>query len=160
MRQQLKLELAARLKLADHKAGRVFRALSKGENGTFENDKRVAVKEWLLVKRWSHLNDKTLLALKRKVPRLVWPHNIPRDGWHKWLYHNHSSYSGNVLAWTSWKWPKSTIWKMGRFECHFYCLLTGTGTHPAFGRDGKCQTQRFECQGCNSGPIYEQHFFN
>ena len=80
MRQQLKLELAARLKLADHKAGRVFRALSKRENGTFENDKRVAVKEWLLVKRWSHLNDKTLLALKRKVPRLVWPHNIPRDG--------------------------------------------------------------------------------
>ena len=41
---QLKLEFAARLKLADHKAGRAFMALSKGENGTFENDKRVAVK--------------------------------------------------------------------------------------------------------------------
>ena len=36
LRQQ-KLELAARLKLADHKASRVFRALSKGENGTYEN---------------------------------------------------------------------------------------------------------------------------
>ena len=47
---------------------------------------------------------------------------------------------------------------MGRFDCQFYSLLTGTGTHPAFGSDGKCQ--KFECQGSNSGPLYGQHFSN
>ena len=45
---------------------------------------------------------------------------------------------------------------MGRFECHFYCLLTGV--HQAFGGDGKCQ--RLECRSANSGPLYEHHFFN
>ena len=43
---QLKLEMAARLKLADHKAGRVFRALSEEENGIFENDTKVAELQW------------------------------------------------------------------------------------------------------------------
>ena len=60
----------------------------KGETGTFENEKRVSEKQWLLVKRWSYLNDKTLLALKRKVPRSVkenWPQNILSDGLQKWL---------------------------------------------------------------------------
>ena len=45
---------------------------------------------------------------------------------------------------------------MGKFESHFYCLLTGI--HPAFGGDGKCR--RFECQGANSGSLYEHHFFD
>ena len=156
---QLKLEFAARLKLADHKSGRVFRALSKGDNGTFERNTRVALQEWVLTKSWNHLNDKTLLGFKRKVRRLAkknWPHDLPRDGLHRWLFHNHSLYSGNVPAWAGWEWPESTKWRMGRFECHFYCLLTGV--HPAFGRDGKCQ--RFECQGDNSGSLYKHHFFD
>ena len=51
---QLKLEFAARPKLADHKAGRVFRSLSKRDNGTFENNTRVALEEWLLGKSWDH----------------------------------------------------------------------------------------------------------
>ena len=156
---QLKLELAARLKLEDHKAGRFFRALSKEENGIFENDTKAALEEWLLVKHWNDLDDKSLLGFKRKVRRLAkknWPHGLPRNGFHKWLYHNHSLYSGNVPAWASWEWPESTRWKMGKFESHFYCLLTGI--HPAFGGDGKCQ--RFECQGANSGSLYEHHFFD
>ena len=64
-------------------------------------------------------------------------------------------YSGNVPSWASWEWPESTKWKMGRFECHFYCLLTGL--HPAFGGDAKCL--RFERRGFNCGSLYKHHFF-
>ena len=156
---QLKLELAARLKLSDHKAGLVFNALLKVDNGTFENDTKVALQEWMLSKPWRHLNDKALLGFRRKVRRIAkknWPHDLPRGGSYKWLFHNHSLYSGNVPAWASWEWPESTKWKMGRFEGHFFCLLTGI--HPAFSGDGNCQ--RFECQGSNSGPVYDHHFFD
>ena len=108
---QLKLELAARLKLAEHKAARAFRALLKEGKGTFEIDTNVALNEWLLRKRWECLDDKALPVFKRKVQRLAkkhWPYDLPRDGLHKWLYHNHCRYSGNVPAWASWTWPEST----------------------------------------------------
>ena len=68
--------------MADHKAGRVLTALSKRDNGTFDNNTKVALEEWLLVKSWNHLNDKTLLGFKRKVRRLAkknWPHGLPRE---------------------------------------------------------------------------------
>ena len=155
---QLKLEFAARLKLADHKAARAFRALLEEGKGTFEIDTKVALNEWLLRKRWECLDDKALPGFKRKVQRLAkknWPYDLPRDGLHKWLYHNHCRYSGNVPAWASWTWPESTNWKRGQYECHFYCLLTGT--HPAMGGDSKCL--RHKCQGSSNRSLYEHHFF-
>ena len=58
-------------------------------------------------------------------------------------------------AWASWEWPKSTKGKMGKFECHFFCLVTGI--HPAFSVNGKCR--RLECRGYSRGSIFEHHFF-
>ena len=155
---KMKLELAARLKLADHKAGRIFKSLLKGKKGVFETDTITAVEDWLLVKSWKKLDDKSLRSFRKKIQKLAkkkWPLDLPTTGSHKWLYHNHSIFSGNVPAWASWDWPESSKWKMGRFECHFYCLVTGC--HPAFSVDGKCW--RSECKMFNSGSLYEHHFF-
>ena len=44
---------------------------------------------------------------------------------------------------------------MGRFECHFYCLVTGS--HPAFGGTGICL--RLECKGLVNEPLFDHHFF-
>ena len=63
----LKIKLGARLKLADHKAGRIFRALTKGVKGVFENDVSVAVEEWLLRKLWECLDKKRVVSFNRKV---------------------------------------------------------------------------------------------
>ena len=76
-------------------------------------------------------------------------------GAHEWLNHNHKAYSGNVPEWASWDWPESTNLKMGRFECHFYCLVTGS--HPAVSGASICQ--RLECNGLESGSLYMHHFF-
>ena len=154
----MKLKLAARLKQADHNAGNIFKSHMKGEKGVFETDTARAVEEWLLVRLWRQLDDKNLLGFKKKVQKIAkrnWPLRLPRTGSHKWLYHNHSIYSGNVPSWASWDWPDSTKWKMGKFECHFYCLVTGC--HPAFSGDGTCQ--RFESKGLISESLYEHHFF-
>ena len=155
---KLKLEFAARLKLAEHRAGIIFKVLLEEKKGVLVTDATTAVEEWLLGKLWGNLSDNTLFGFKKKVRKLAkrnWPHGLPREGCHKWLYHNHSVYSGNVPAWANWEWPGSTNWKMGRFECHFYCLVIGC--HPAFGGNGACQ--RLGCQGRKNESLYEHHFF-
>ena len=96
-----------------------------------------------------------LLYNDQRIAKKNWPHGLPRTGLHSRLYHNHSQYSGNVPAWASWEWPKSTKGKMGKFECHFFCLVTGI--HPAFSVNGKCR--RLECRGYSRGSIFEHHFF-
>ena len=127
--------------------------------GVFEKDVSVAVEEWLLRKLWDCLDEKVRVGFNMKVHRLAkknWPHNLPRTASHKWLYHNHKVYSGNVPDWASWEWPEGSTFKMGRFECHFYCLVTGS--HPAFGGAGICQ--RLECNRFKSGSVFDHHFFN
>ena len=64
---QLKLEMAARLKVGNNKAGRIFRALYLSERGSFEDDVYLALKEWLLLGQWDDLTLQTVAALKRKV---------------------------------------------------------------------------------------------
>ena len=53
---QEKLKLAARLKVACHQGGYIFRYMLEMNNGSFGADIRAAVNEWLLSKQWSTLN--------------------------------------------------------------------------------------------------------
>ena len=98
---KLKLEFAASLKIAEHRAGIIFKELLEEKKGVLVTDATTAVEEWLLGKLWGNLSDKTLFDFKKKVRKLAkrnWPHGLPRKGCHEWLYHNHSVYSGNVPA--------------------------------------------------------------
>ena len=93
---QEKLLMAARLKIAQTKAGRIFRGLFGYDNGTFESDVSSAVKGWLLGKDWHNLDKDNILQFRKKVKRRArkcWPHGLRRDGNLKWLYHNHCVYS-------------------------------------------------------------------
>ena len=156
---QEKLKLAARLKVACHHAGNIFRYMLEMDNGSFEADTLVAVNEWLLTKQWSTLNENTLLAFKRKVERIAkkcWPVDLPNDGLLAWLYHNHSVYSGNVPRWADWSWPDSGRYRMGNFQTHFYFLLIGQ--HPAWGKEAICR--RTECKSRTCDTIYKHHFFD
>ena len=155
---QEKLLMAARLKIAQTKAGRIFRGLFGHDNGTFERDVSFAVKGWLLGKDWLNLDENNILEFKKKVKRRArkcWPHGLRRDGNLKWLYHNHCVYSGNVPYWADWKWPDSDRWGECKFKQHFCHLLLGS--HPAGGSTAICL--RKECVGNNLGPIFEHHFF-
>ena len=120
---QEKLLMAARLKLANHKAGRIFRNLVESDCGSFETDVLIAIDEWSLSNLWSKLNKITILQFKRKVHRLAkkcWPRKVPKNGRLSWLYyHNHMVYSGNVPSWADWIWPDSAKYKLGKFQAHF-----------------------------------------
>ena len=155
---QEKLLMAARLKLADHKAGRIFRELLKSEGGSFQNDVLVAIDEWLLSNLWKKLSGITILKFKRQVRTLAkkcWPLNLPQTGRYSWLYHNHRVYSGNVPRWADWNWPGEAKYKIGKFKTHFYFLLTGK--HPSWSETAICR--RIGCKGRSRGDIYRHHFF-
>ena len=156
---QEKLLMAARLKIADSKGGRIFRGLFGYDNGTFERDVASAIEDWILVKDWYHLREDNILRFRKKVKRRAkkcWPHGLSRVGNLKWLYHNHCIYSGNVPPWADWKWPESDRWSVGKFEQHFRYLLSGL--HPAGGSNAVCC--RKECFGNNIGSIFEHHFLS
>ena len=59
--------MAARLKIADTKAGRIFRGLFGYDNGTFERDVSFAIEEWLMEKDWYHLGKKVFRSLEGKL---------------------------------------------------------------------------------------------
>ena len=90
---KLKLEFAALLKLAEHRAGIIFKVLLKEKKGVLATDTISAIEEWKLVKLWRNLKEKTLIGFKKKIHKLAkqnWPHCLPRKGCHKWLYHKYS----------------------------------------------------------------------
>ena len=64
---KLKLEMGARLKIADNKAGRIFQSLYLSDRGSFESDVHLALKESLLLRSWDRLDTDTLPSFKRKV---------------------------------------------------------------------------------------------
>ena len=139
---KLKLDMGARLKVADNRAGRIFRCLYSEDKGSFEDGVYLALKEWLLLGLWESLNSDTIANFKRKVSRVsmkCWPKNLPMNGNLTWLHHNHRAYSGNVPMWADWEWPKGK----DVFRNHFHCLLIGK--HPAGGNDARCF--RILCRG-------------
>ena len=132
---QLKLEMAARLKVSENRAGHIFRSLYLQDRGSFEDEVYLALKEWLLLGLWDRLTLATLNAFKmkiRKIARKCWPQSLPKNGNLSWLYHNHWIYSGNVPSWADWKWPRRK--DIDSFKTQFYCLLTGQ--HSAGGEQG------------------------
>ena len=105
---KLKLDLAARLKICDNRAGKIFRNLYKSDRGFFERDVYLALDDWLLTGLWDSLNEKTVSAFKRKVSKIsmkCWPDDLQKTGNLSWLYHNHRVFSGNVPLWADWEWP-------------------------------------------------------
>ena len=153
---KLKLEMAARLKFADNKAGRIFRSLYMSDRGSFEKDIQLALNEWLLLGLWDRLDTESLVCFKRKVLKVsmkCWPQDLQMNGNLTWLYHNHTVFSGNVPMWADWDWPNGK--DMEKFQTHFYCLLTGL--HPAGGSNACCA--RLLCKNRNKGSVYHHHFF-
>ena len=61
---QEKLLMAARLKIAQTKAGRIFRGSFGYDNGTFESDVSSAIKGWLLEKDWHNLDKDNILTFR------------------------------------------------------------------------------------------------
>ena len=156
MLRKLKLEMAARLKVGDNRAGKIFRSLYMSDRGLLERDVHSALKEWLLLGLWNTLDSSTLAPFKKKilkVSRKCWPQGLRTDGNLTWLYHNHMVFSGNVPEWADWNWH---IGKgMDLFQSHFYCLLIGA--HPAGGNEACCL--RLLCGGRNRGTVYQHHYF-
>ena len=153
---KLKLELAARLKISDDRAGKIFRHLYASDRGSFEKDVHQALDEWLLTGNWESLNEETLPAFKKKtykVARKCWPSDLLLTGNLSWLYHNHRVFSGNVPMWADWEWPKTK--GMEVFRLHFNCLLTGQ--HPVGAGEACCSN--LMCKDHNLGPLYGHHFF-
>ena len=68
---QKKLLMAARLKVGEFKACRIFRGLFKSDRGSFENDVVKALSEWSLTSMWEELSKDNLLKFKRKVKRFA-----------------------------------------------------------------------------------------
>ena len=153
---KLKLEMAGRLKLAENKAGRIFKSLYLTDRGSFESDVHLALNEWLLVSQWDRLDTYSLTCFKRKVlnvSKKFWPQGLQMNGNYTWLYRNYMVFSGNVPMWADWEWPKGK--NMEVFQTHFYCLLTGQ--HPAGGTEACCL--RLLCKNNNKGSVYQHHFF-
>ena len=154
---QLKLEMATRLKVADNKAGRIFRGLFNSDRGSFESDVRKSLREWLLNRLWTNLSVKSVTECKRKIRRIAkkcWPEGLKTTGTLSWLYHNRQAYSGNVPLWADWKWPKSE--DEPKFKLHFYYLLVGL--NPAGGDEANCR--HLLCKDNKLGSVYNHHFFN
>ena len=153
---KLKLEMAARLKVANNRAGRIFRSLYESDKGSFENDVYLALKEWLLLGDWNSLSKDTLTSFKKKVSTIskkCWPKDLQKKDNLTWLYHNHRVFSGNVPMWADWGWPQSK--NMEVFKLHFFCLLIGQ--HPAGGPDARCSY--LLCKDKLMGTVYDHHFF-
>ena len=151
-----KLEMAARLKIADNKAGRIFRNLYMTDRGSFESDVYWSLREWLLLRQWDRLDSDSLPRFKRKVLNVslkCWPKGLQVNGNITWLYHNHVAFSGKVPMWADWEWPKGK--GMEVFQTHFYCLLIGQ--HPAGGSEACCS--RLLCKDKKMGTVYQHHFF-
>ena len=152
----LKLNMAARLKLGENRAGRMFRSLYNLDRGLFEKDVQMALKEWLLVRRWEGLAKENIQAFNRKVlkiAKMCWPGKLQMNGNLSWLYHNHKAYSGNVPNWVDWHWPERGDTK--RFQKQFYHLLVGR--HPAGGNNACCS--RMLCKDQGRGSVLNHHFF-
>jgi len=152
---KLKLDMAARLKLGNNRAGRIFRSLYGSDGGVFERDVKLALEEWLLRGLWESLDNISLTNFKRKVRRIsmkCWPKDVQMTGNLSWLYHNHNVFSGNVPKWADWEWPKSKDRNV--FITHFNSLLTGQ--NPAGGGDACCSN--FLCKE-KKDPLYVHHFF-
>ena len=148
--------MAARLKVAENKAGRIFKSLYLADRGSFESDVHLALTEWRLVSQWDRLDTDSLNCFKRKVlnvSKKFWPQGLQTNGNYTWLYHNYMAFSGNVPMWADWEWPKGK--DMGVYQTHFYCLLTGQ--HPAGGTEACCL--RLLCKNNNKGSVYQHHFF-
>ena len=153
---KLKLEMAARLKVADNKAGRVFQNLYMSDRGSFEKDVHLALNEWLLLGLWDRVDSESIACFKRKVLKVsikCWPQGLQMNGNLTWLYHNHIVFSGNVPMWADWDWPIGK--DMEVFQTQFYCLLAGL--HPAGGSNAFCS--RLLCKNRNKGLVYQHHFF-
>ena len=76
---KLELEMAARLKVGDNKAGRIFRSLYKSNKGSFERDVHLALKDWLILGLWDTLDTKTLSTFKNKtlkISKKCWPQGL------------------------------------------------------------------------------------
>ena len=130
--------MPTRLKVADNKAGRIFRCLFGSDKGSFESVVRKSLQEWLLNRLWSNLSDKNVTGCKRKIRKIAkkcWPEGLKITGTLSWLYHNHQAYSGNVPLWADWNWPKSE--DESKFKLHFYYLLVGL--NPAGGDEAQCR---------------------
>ena len=148
--------MAARLKVANNRAGRIFRSLYESDKGSFENDVYLALKEWLLLGDWNSLSKDTLTSFKKKVSTIskkCWPKDLQKKDNLTWLYHNHRVFSGNVPMWADWGWPQSK--NMEVFKLHFFCLLIGQ--HPAGGPDARCSY--LLCKDKLMGTVYDHHFF-
>ena len=103
---QEKLLMAARLKVGDYKAGRIFRGLLKDDHGSFETDVTKVLSSWSFEKIWKDLTKDNFPLFKRKVKRFAkrqWPRGLRKDGKLSWLYHNHKCYSGNFPVWADWR---------------------------------------------------------
>ena len=156
LQRKLMLEMAARLKVSENRAGRIFRNLYGLDRGSFEIGVHIALKEWLLLGQWDSLSKDTLIKFQRKVlkvSRKCWPTNVQTNGNVTWLYHNHIAFSGNVPMWADWDWPKGKNFDV--FRVHYYCLLIGQ--HSAGGRNARCSN--LLCKDSNVGPIYDHHYF-
>ena len=102
---KFKLEMAARLKVGNNRAGRIFRSLYKSDRGSFENDVHLALKECMLLGLWNSLSKDTLNSFKRKVSKISkksWPKDLQTKGNLTWLYYNHRVFSENVPMWVDW----------------------------------------------------------
>ena len=153
---KLKLEMAARLKVGDNTAGKIFRSLYMSDRVSFEKDVHLAMKDWLLLGLWDTLDTETLTTFKKKTLRVstkCWPHGLQTDGNLTWLYHNHITFSGNVPKWADWNWHCERYGDL--FQSHFYYLLIGA--HPAGGSEACCS--RLLCRGSNRGTVYKHHYF-
>ena len=80
---KLKLEVAARLKVGDNRAGKIFWSLYMSDKGSFQRDAYSALKEWLLLRLWDTLDNSILAAFRKrilKVSRKCWPQRLRTDG--------------------------------------------------------------------------------
>ena len=106
---QEKLLMAARLRVGDFKAARIFRGLFKSGGGSFERDVKKALTDWSLINSWNKISKDNVQKFKKKVKRIAkkqWPRDLPRDCQLTWLYHNHYCYAGNMPVLADWIRPE------------------------------------------------------
>ena len=73
---QEKLLMAARLRVGDFKAARIFRGLLKSGGGSFERDVKKALTDWSLTNSWNEISKDNVQKFKKKVKRIAkkqWP---------------------------------------------------------------------------------------
>ena len=85
---QEKLLMAARLRVGDFKAARIFRGLFRKGGGSFERDVDEALNEWVLGSSWDGLDKMNVMNFKKKVKRIAkkqWPHDLAKNCQLAWL---------------------------------------------------------------------------